>query len=125
MRAFTAIELDAGFCDALTAAVRAMQQLPDREQQHETLGAAYLLSGLVLNQEMIGKIIRRDNMRESVTYQAVLEEGREEGREEGDRQRQKAMAINLLREGLAIDVIARVSDLSIDAVAQLQQETRL
>jgi predicted transposase YdaD len=93
----------------------------DREQRHEILGAAYLLSGLVLKQEMIGKIIRRDNMRESATYQAV----REEGREEGDRQRQKAIAVNLLREGLAIDVIARVSELSIAAVTQLQQETNL
>lgn len=109
----------------LRAAVRAMNQLPDREQQHEILGAAYLLSGLVLNQVMIGKIIRRDSMRESVTYQAILEEGREEGREEGDRQRQKAIAINLLREGLAIEVIARVSELSIEAVAQLQQEVGL
>jgi predicted transposase/invertase (TIGR01784 family) len=109
----------------LRTAVQAMQQLPDREQQHETLGAAYLLSGLVLDREMIGKIIRRDNMRESVTYQAVLEEGREEGREEGDRQRQKSMAISLLREGLALDVIARVSELSIEAVTQLQQETHL
>jgi predicted transposase/invertase (TIGR01784 family) len=102
-----------------------MNQLPDREQQHEILGAAYLLSGLVLNQEMIGKIIRRDNMRESATYQAVLAEGREEGREEGDRQRQKTVAINLLREGLAIEVIARVSELSIEAVTQLQQENHL
>jgi hypothetical protein len=33
-------------------------------------------------------------MRESVTYQAVLEEGREVG----DRQQQKAMAINLRQE---------------------------
>jgi predicted transposase YdaD len=98
-----------------------MGRLPDREQRHEILGAAYLLSGLVLNQAMIGKIIRRDNMRESATYQAVLEEGREEG----DRQRQKTVAINLLREGLAIEVIARVSELSIEAVTQLQQENHL
>jgi predicted transposase YdaD len=105
----------------LRDAVRAMGRLPDREQRHEILGAAYLLSGLVLNQAMIGKIIRRDNMRESATYQAVLEEGREEG----DRQRQKTVAINLLREGLAIEVIARVSELSIEAVTQLQQENHL
>jgi hypothetical protein len=58
------------------------------------LRAYVVLSGLVLKKGMIGKIIRRDNMRESVTYQAVLEEGREVG----DRQQQKAMAINLRQE---------------------------
>ncbi len=106
---------------ALRAAVRAMGQLSDREQRHEILGAAYLLSGLVLNQAMIGKIIRRDNMRESVTYQAVLEEGREEGREE----ERRLMVLNLLRVGVAIAQIAQAAGISIEAVTQLQQENHL
>lgn len=35
------------------------------------------------------------------------------------------IALNLLREGLALEVIARVSELSIEAVAQLQAEVSL
>jgi predicted transposase YdaD len=72
------------------------------------------LAGLRLEITMIARIIRRDVMRESVTYQAILDEGREEGRE--------AMVINLLREGVAIAVIAKASGLSIEQVAQLQRE---
>lgn len=41
-------------------------------------------------------------MQESVTYQALLEEGRQEGRQEGFSQAQRSMVISLLREGLAI-----------------------
>jgi predicted transposase YdaD len=55
-------------------------------------------------------------MRESVTHQAVLEEGRQEGREEGRR----SIVINLLREGAAIELAARVSGMSIEAIHQLQ-----
>jgi uncharacterized protein YerC len=60
---------------------------------------------------MIGKIIRRDNMRESVTYQAVLEEGREEAL--------RSRVINLLRMGVAVDQIAQASGMSIKAINQL------
>jgi predicted transposase/invertase (TIGR01784 family) len=115
-----------------------MNRIKDLEQQHEVLGAAYLLSGLVLDTKTISKIIRRDVMRESVTYQAVLEEGREEGlekglerglekgreegREEGDRARGRQAALSLLRAGIPIDLIVEASGLSIAEVTQLQQE---
>ncbi len=60
-------------------------------------------------------------MRESVTYQAVLEEGREEGREE----ERRSMVLSLLRVGVAIEQIAQAAGLSIEAVTQLQQENHL
>jgi predicted transposase/invertase (TIGR01784 family) len=119
---------------SLRRAVRKMNWIKDIEQQHEVLGAAYLLSGLVLDTKTISKIIRRDVMRESVTYQAVLEEGREEGlekgreegrkegREEGDRARGRQAALSLLRAGVPIDLIVEASGLSIAEITQLQQE---
>jgi predicted transposase/invertase (TIGR01784 family) len=105
----------------LREAVRAMKQIEDPEQQHEVLGAAYFLGGLVLERELIGKIIRRDVMRESVTYQAVLEEGREEGREEGWEEGRRSLVINLLREGVDIALIARATGWSIEQIQKLQQ----
>jgi predicted transposase YdaD len=101
----------------LRSAVRQMKRVKDREQQHEVLGAAYLLSGLVLYKNVIGKIIRRDVMQESVTYQAVLEEGREEG----DRARGQQAALSLLRAGIPIDLIVEASGLSIAEITQLKQ----
>jgi predicted transposase YdaD len=40
-------------------------------------------AGLVLEESIIKQILRRDIMRESVTYQAILREGRQEGRKQG------------------------------------------
>jgi predicted transposase/invertase (TIGR01784 family) len=115
------------------SAVHKIKQVKDIERQHEVLGAAYLLSGLVLDKNVIGKIIRRDVMRESVTYQAVLEEGREEGlekgreegREEGDRARGQQAALSLLHAGIPIDLIVEASGLSIGQITQLKQEHHL
>jgi hypothetical protein len=85
--------------------------------QHEILGAGYLLSGLVLDKSVIGKIIRRDVMRESVTYQAVLEEGRLAER--------RSIVMSLLQEGMAIDLITRVTGWSVAEVTQLKQDNGL
>ncbi len=102
----------------LRDAVRSMKKIADPSQQNEVLGAAYLLGGLVLDQGLIGKIIRRDVMRESVTYQAVLEEGREEGREEAER----SLILSLLQEDIDLDLIARVTGWSIEKIIQLQRK---
>jgi predicted transposase YdaD len=55
-------------------------------------------------------------MQESVTYQAILTEGREE--------RERVIALNLLREGLSIELIARSTGLSVEAIQQLQTELK-
>jgi predicted transposase YdaD len=70
---------------------------------------------------VIGKIIRKDIMQESVTYQAVLEEGREEG----DRARGQQAALSLLRAGIPIDLIVEASGLSIAEITQLKQTNHL
>ena len=57
-------------------------------------------------------------MRESVTYQAVLEEGREEGREEAER----SLILSLLQEDIDLDLIARVTGWSIEKIIQLQRK---
>ena len=67
----------------LRRAVGEMLKIEDEVQQHEAIAAAYVLAGLRCEEAVIAEVIRRDVMRESVTYQAILREGREEGREEG------------------------------------------
>ena len=104
---------------ALRNAVRSMKQIADPEKQNEVLGAAYFLGGLVLDQALIGKIIRRDVMRESVTYQAVLEEGREEGREE----ERRSLILSFLRAGADFTLIAQATGWSIEQIQQLQRES--
>jgi predicted transposase/invertase (TIGR01784 family) len=65
----------------LRRAVGEILKIRDEAQQHEAMAAAYVLAGLRLDEIVIRQVIRRDVMRESVTYQAILREGREEGRE--------------------------------------------
>jgi predicted transposase YdaD len=75
--------------DALAAVVKRLaerlQQEAAGEQAERLLTAAYILTGLRLpKQEDVSQLFRGVSlaMRESVTYQAILEEGREEGRVE-------------------------------------------
>lgn len=60
-----------------------IDQLTDPRIQSNVAASAFILAGLVLDKEVIGQILRRDIMQESVTYQVIKAEGREEGREEG------------------------------------------
>jgi predicted transposase YdaD len=72
----------------LPAVIRAMQQRLDREatkSQADTFWTAtYLLMGLNYSNELIDRLLEGvQNMKESVTYQKILREGRAEGRAEG------------------------------------------
>ncbi|MEH2323265.1 MAG: hypothetical protein V7K32_06775 [Nostoc sp.] len=57
-------------------------------------------------------------MQESVTYQAILAEGLAEGRAEEVRR----VAMNLLKEGISVAIVARVTGLSVEQVQQLASE---
>jgi predicted transposase YdaD len=78
---------------------------------------SYILAGLVLDRDRVGRIIRRDIMRESVTYQEILEEGLERGL-----QQERALVVRLLTKkigNLTPKVQAQVSSLLIDRVESL------
>ena len=71
----------------LPTVIRAMQERLDREatrNQAETLWTAtYILMGLKYSDELIDRLLEGvQNMKESVTYQKILREGRAEGRAE-------------------------------------------
>ena len=59
-------------------------------------------------------------MQESVTYQLLVNEGKAEGIEEGSQRAARKIAVNLLKEGLSIDLIAKTTGLTIEEVQQLQ-----
>ncbi|GCL57003.1 hypothetical protein NIES3807_01520 [Microcystis aeruginosa NIES-3807] len=60
------------------------------------------------------------DLRETKVYQEALEEGKEEGKEEKARQ----IALKMLSAGFSIPEIARFTDLSPDAIEQLQRQQR-
>jgi len=93
----------------------------------------FVLAGLVLEEEVIQHLLRRDIMRESVTYQLLVREGREEGLEEGLELGRKEgrkeglevglelAAVNLLRQGMSLALINQVTGLTIVKLRQLQK----
>ncbi|MBW4506873.1 MAG: hypothetical protein KME64_10220 [Scytonematopsis contorta HA4267-MV1] len=76
-------------------------------------------------------------MQESVIYQKIeaqakekgfalgREEGRVLGREEGREEKARLIALNLLNEEMSVDLIARVTRLTVEQVQQLQRSKKL
>ena len=74
-------------------------------------------------------------MRESVIYQEILEEGKAEGiakgmaegiakgEAKGKAETARKVALNLLGIGMSLEQVAQVTELSIEQVRVLQQET--
>jgi hypothetical protein len=86
----------------LPAIVAQMKQRFDREapsQAKELWSAAYILMGLRYEQALIQMLLRGVvNMKESVTYQAILEEGKAEGEAKGKAEEARRMLLLLGRE---------------------------
>jgi predicted transposase YdaD len=78
------------------------------------MAASGILAGLKLEEEIIYRILRRDLMQESTVYRSIQRESQEENSRE--------IALNLLRRGVPIDIIAPSTGLSIQQVQQLQQQ---
>jgi predicted transposase/invertase (TIGR01784 family) len=114
----------------LTQVSRSLETISQKQVQSNLAAATSILAGLVLNRETIKKILRSDIMRESVIYQDILEEGREEGeekglqkgRQEGKEEKARQIALKMLSAGFSIPEIARFTDLSPNAIEQLQRQ---
>ncbi|NJN57229.1 MAG: Rpn family recombination-promoting nuclease/putative transposase [Leptolyngbyaceae cyanobacterium SL_5_9] len=66
----------------LREVAQTIDALPDRQQQSNLAAASGILSGLVLDKQVIQRVLRRELMQESVIYQELREEAREEVRQE-------------------------------------------
>lgn len=60
-----------------------IEEISERKLQSDISAISYILAGLVTDRSRVGQIIRRDIMRESVTYQEVLAEGELKGKTQG------------------------------------------
>jgi predicted transposase/invertase (TIGR01784 family) len=96
----------------LRQVAQTIEQLPNRAIQSNVTASAAILAGLVLEADVIGRILRRDIMQESTVYRAIQEETTHEN--------MRQVAINLLQEGLALETIARVTGLTVEQIQQLQ-----
>jgi predicted transposase YdaD len=98
----------------LRQVAQAINQISDPTIQANLIAASAILAGIRLEEEVIYRLLRRDIMQESVIYRSI--------QEEAQKQEKRAIAINLLRGGVAISLIASATGLSIEEVQQLQQQ---
>ncbi len=114
-----------------------IEQIEDQTQQRNLASSTAILAGLILEQEIIERVLRSDMMRESSMYQAILAEGeakgkaegKAEGRAEGEAKaraeaeaRMRQVAQNMLRSGISIEMTAQLTGLTVAEVEALQQQ---
>ncbi|MHC5718280.1 MAG: Rpn family recombination-promoting nuclease/putative transposase [Nostoc sp.] len=89
-----------------------IDNISDKRTQSNLAASTFILAGLVLEEEEIKRLLRRDIMRESVTYQSIKDEGSQETTQK--------IAVKMLQEGLSPEMVAKVTGLTLDMVQQLQ-----
>ena len=102
-----------------------IEAIADKGIQANIAGATYVISGLALDREVIHRLLRKEIMKESVTYQEILLEGKAEGKAEGlvegEVKAANQIALNMLRSHISIDLIAQFTGLSLEQVQKLQE----
>jgi len=118
-----------------------LDKIEERRDRSNLTAASQILAGLVLDEYTISEIMRRDIMRESVIYQAILREGeligeargeqrgeqrgRLEGEQQGILQGKQQIARNLLKSGMTVDRVMKLTDLPLEVVQSLRDENNL
>ena len=117
----------------LDRAAQQISQIQPTQRRQEVSSYLQVLAGLKYNKDIIRRIFREGIMRESVIYQEILQEGLQEGRlrglqeglQEGRQEGRQEMTLKMLQEGVEIELIARVTGLSIEQIQALSPETDL
>jgi predicted transposase YdaD len=99
--------------EMLRQAAEIMDRIEEPTTQSNLMAASAILAGLRLEEDVIYQLVRRDIMQESVIYRSIQQE------------RDRAIALNLLREGVSVETVVRSTGLSIEEVQQLQQQLNL
>jgi len=111
--------------EALKQAAQQIKTITDKDIQGNITTATYIISGLILNREIIHRLLRTDNMKESITYQEILLEGKAEGLAEGlaegEVRAANQIALNMLRSGVSVNLISQFTGLSLEQIQKLQK----
>ncbi|MBW4425754.1 MAG: Rpn family recombination-promoting nuclease/putative transposase [Nostoc desertorum CM1-VF14] len=104
----------------LNQVAREINSMTESRNQSNIAASTAILAGLVLEKEVIRRVLRSDIMRESVIYQDILDEGKAEGKVEGKAEALLEVARNLFNTGMPLEQIGRVTGLSIEQLQYLQ-----
>ncbi|MBF1989079.1 Rpn family recombination-promoting nuclease/putative transposase [Fischerella thermalis] len=110
--------------ETLRQVAQIIYNIKDQRTQSNIAASTFILAGLVLNKDTIQQLLRKELMQESVTYQALIDEGRAigraEGRAEGIQEGIRRVAVNLLKEGMSREMVSKLTGLSVEQLQQLE-----
>jgi predicted transposase/invertase (TIGR01784 family) len=106
-----------------------LESISNKILQSNVAAATYVIAGLALDKEIIQRLLRREIMKESVTYQEILLEGMAEGEArgkakglvEGEVKAANQIALNMLHSGISIDLIAQFTGLTLEQIQNLEK----
>ncbi len=107
---FAALGQSENPAEMLRQVTQIVDQIEEPTTQANLMAASAILAGLRLEEDVIYSLVRRDIMQESVIYRSIQDE------------KTRAIALNLLRGGVDINLIASSTGLLIEDVQQLQQQ---
>ena len=107
---FAALGQSENPAEILRQVTQIVDQIEEPTTQANLMAASAILAGLRLEEDVIYSLVRRDIMQESVIYRSIQDE------------KTRAIALNLLRGGVDINLIASSTGLLIEEVQQLQQQ---
>ena len=103
-----------------------IELIENRREQSNVAASTAILAGLVLEKEVITRLLRQEMMRESVIYQDIRAEakaeGRAEGKIEGKREEGVSLVLRLLRKRIgevSVDLEQRIAGLSVEQLEDL------
>lgn len=125
--------------EILRQVAQEIDNIKDKRIQSNISTATYIISGLALEKEIIHRLLRREIMKESVTYQEILlegkaegkaigvAEGKAEGKAEGEAigevkgmtKATNQIALNMLHSGISIELISQMTGLSLEQIQKL------
>lgn len=114
---FAVLGQTANPAETLRQATQVVDQIEDPTTQANLMAASAILAGLRLEESVIYGLVRRDLMQDSVIYRSIQKEA--ETRAEARKQRE--IAINFLRNGISVEIVALGTGLSVEEVQQIQQ----
>ncbi|CAN1211491.1 DUF4351 domain-containing protein [Tumidithrix helvetica PCC 7403] len=110
--------------ETLRSVARRIEEISDRKVQSNVAASTYVLAGLVLEKQLIQRLLRSDIMKESVTYQEILAEGKQKGLQQGLQQGQIVMLLRLLTHKfgkVSPRVKSRLAKLSVSQLEDLAE----
>jgi predicted transposase/invertase (TIGR01784 family) len=107
---FAALGQSESPAEMLRQVAQIVDQIEEPTTQANLMAASAILAGLRLEEDVIYRLVRRDIMQESVIYRSI------------QRDEKRAIALNLLRGGVDINLIASSTGLSVEEIRKLQQQ---